>query len=61
MVGMGELDELIIRFLREKLGQDAELAIRLYTAYKEGGRKGVLRVINEELSKVGVEVGEGEG
>ncbi|GAB6943932.1 hypothetical protein JCM14467A_07140 [Vulcanisaeta sp. JCM 14467] len=58
---MGELDELIIRFLREKLSQDAELAIRLYMAYKEGGRKGVLRVINEELSKVGVEVGEGEG
>ena len=61
MVGMGELDELIIKFLKEKLGQDAELAIRLYMAYKEGGRKGVLRVINEELSKVGVEVGEGEG
>ncbi|WP_252900423.1 hypothetical protein [Vulcanisaeta sp. JCM 14467] len=60
-MGMGELDELIIRFLREKLSQDAELAIRLYMAYKEGGRKGVLRVINEELSKVGVEVGEGEG
>ena len=58
---MGELDELIIKFLKEKLGQDAELAIRLYMAYKEGGRKGVLRVINEELSKVGVEVGEGEG
>ena len=58
---MGELDELIIKFLKEKLGQDAELAIRLYMAYKEGGRKGVLKVINEELSKVGVEVGEGEG
>ena len=58
---MGELDELIIRFLREKLGQDSELAIRLYMAYKEGGRRGVLKVINEELSKVGVEVGEGEG
>ena len=58
---MGELDELIIKFLREKLGQDAELAIKLYMAYKEGGRKGVLKVINEELSKVGVEVGEGEG
>ena len=58
---MGELDELIIKFLKEKLGQDAELAIRLYMAYKEGGRKGILKVINEELSKVGVEVGEGEG
>ncbi|WP_243676281.1 hypothetical protein [Vulcanisaeta distributa] len=60
MVGMGELDELIIRFLRERLGQDAELAIKLYMAYKEGGRRGgVIKAINEELSKVGVEVGEG--
>ncbi|WP_243665469.1 hypothetical protein [Vulcanisaeta sp. JCM 16159] len=58
---MGELDELIIRFLRERLGQDAELAIKLYMAYKEGGRRGVIKAINEELSKVGVEVGEGEG
>ncbi|GAB6947109.1 hypothetical protein JCM16161A_12390 [Vulcanisaeta sp. JCM 16161] len=58
---MGELDELIIRFLKDRLGQDAELAIRLYMAYKEGGKKGVLKAINEELSKVGVEVGENEG
>ncbi|MFB6470544.1 MAG: hypothetical protein TU36_004835 [Vulcanisaeta sp. AZ3] len=56
---MGELDELIIKFLKERLGDDAELAIRLYMAYKERGRRGVLEVINEELSKVGLEVSEG--
>lgn len=58
---MGELDELIIRLLRERLGNDAELAVRLYLAYKEKGRRGVLEVINEVLREVGVEVGEGEG
>ena len=57
---MSELDELIIKFLRERLGEDSELAIRLYMAYKEGGRRGIIKVINEELSKVGVEVGEDE-
>ncbi|WP_428764780.1 hypothetical protein [Vulcanisaeta sp.] len=57
---MGELDELIIKFLRDRLGQDAELAIKLYMAYKEGGRRGVIKAINEELSKVGVEVNENE-
>ncbi|ADY02234.1 hypothetical protein VMUT_2037 [Vulcanisaeta moutnovskia 768-28] len=57
---MGELDELIIKFLRDRLGQDAELAIRLYMAYKEGGRRGVIKAINEELSKVGIEVNENE-
>ncbi|MCG2862949.1 MAG: hypothetical protein L7H10_00275 [Vulcanisaeta sp.] len=58
---MGELDELITRLLRERLGNDAELAVRLYLAYKEKGRRGVLEVINEVLREVGVEVGEGEG
>jgi len=58
---VGELDELIIRLLRERLGNDAELAVRLYLAYKEKGRRGVLEVINEVLREVGVEVGEGEG
>jgi len=57
---VGELDELIIKFLRDRLGQDAELAIKLYMAYKEGGRRGVIKAINEELSKVGVEVNENE-
>ncbi|WP_148224751.1 hypothetical protein [Vulcanisaeta moutnovskia] len=57
---VGELDELIIKFLRDRLGQDAELAIRLYMAYKEGGRRGVIKAINEELSKVGIEVNENE-
>jgi hypothetical protein len=61
VVGVGELDELIIRLLRERLGNDAELAVRLYLAYKEKGRRGVLEVINEVLREVGVEVGEGEG
>ena len=60
-MGVGELDELIIRLLRERLGNDAELAVRLYLAYKEKGRRGVLEVINEVLREVGVEVGEGEG
>jgi hypothetical protein len=59
-VEVGELDELIIKFLRDRLGQDAELAIKLYMAYKEGGRRGVIKAINEELSKVGVEVNENE-
>ncbi len=58
---MNELDELIIKFLRERLGEDSELAIKLYMAYKESGRHGIIKVINEELSKVGVEVGEDEG
>jgi hypothetical protein len=58
---VGELDELITRLLRERLGNDAELAVRLYLAYKEKGRRGVLEVINEVLREVGVEVGEGEG
>ncbi|WP_202905226.1 hypothetical protein [Vulcanisaeta thermophila] len=58
---MGELDELIIKFLREELGDDAELAVRLYLAYKEGGRRGLLKVINELLRNAGIEVGEGEG
>ena len=57
---MSELDELIIKFLRERLGQDAELAIKLYMAYKEGGRRGIIKAINEELSKVGIEVNENE-
>jgi hypothetical protein len=61
VVGVGELDELITRLLRERLGNDAELAVRLYLAYKEKGRRGVLEVINEVLREVGVEVGEGEG
>ena len=60
-MGVGELDELITRLLRERLGDDAELAVRLYLAYKEKGRRGVLEVINEVLREVGVEVGEGEG
>ncbi|BDR91768.1 hypothetical protein [Vulcanisaeta souniana] len=57
---MNELDELIIKFLRERLGEDSELAIKLYMAYKEGGRRGIIKVINEELSKVGVKVSEDE-
>jgi len=57
---MGELDELITKLLKERLGEDAELAIKLYMAYKERGRRGVLEVINEVLREVGVEVSMGE-
>lgn len=57
---MGELDELITKLLKERLGEDAELAIKLYTAYKERRRRGVLEVINEVLREVGVEVSMGE-
>ncbi|MGC9152206.1 MAG: hypothetical protein ACP5GY_00550 [Vulcanisaeta sp.] len=60
---LGELDELIIRLIKERLGDDADLAIRLYMAYKERGRRGVIDVINDVLRDVGItiEVGEGEG
>jgi hypothetical protein len=53
---MSELDELITKLLKERLGEDAELAIKLYTAYKERGRRGVLEIINEVLREVDVEV-----
>ncbi len=53
---MSALDELIVRYIRERLkGDEGELALRLYMAYKEGGRKGVLRVIEGILREIGVE------
>ena len=61
---MSELDRIVEDVVRERLGQDAELALQLYRAYRAGGRRAVLELIRRlarEASMGVVEVGEGEG
>jgi len=46
-------DELV-DLIKSRLRDDAELAIMLYKAYRDKGRRGVVSVINELLSKEGL-------
>ncbi len=44
------MDKIILEEIRRALdGEDAELAVRLYMAYRERGRKGVMEVVEELL------------
>ncbi|WP_188596542.1 hypothetical protein [Thermocladium modestius] len=51
-----KLDEIIIDLLRRELGNDADLVIALYDAYKARGPRGVKDKLNDLLSKYGIEV-----
>ncbi len=51
-----KLDEIIIDLLRRELGNDADLVIALYDAYKARGSRGVKDELKDLLSKYGIEV-----
>ena len=46
-----KLDETIMELLKKELGNNADLAISLYEAYRERGSRGVKDELNKLLSK----------
>jgi len=45
-----------MELLRRELGDNADLAISLYKAYRERGSRGVKDELNKLLAKYGIEV-----
>jgi hypothetical protein len=48
------MSDEILEIIRKRMGDDAELAVKLYRAYKEGGRRGLISLINELLGREGL-------
>ncbi|ABW02698.1 hypothetical protein [Caldivirga maquilingensis] len=48
--------ETIIELIRREFGEDSELVLSLYKAYRERGVKGIREELNTMLSKYGIKL-----
>ncbi len=48
--------EAIIELIRREFGEDSELVLRLYKAYREKGVRGIKEELNGMLSKYGIQL-----